>query len=122
MKLDILYIIVSVLLGALGQILLKRGMASFGSLTLSLDNLGVLLWRMATNPYVFLGLAVYVLSTIIWLIALSRVELSYAYPFAGLGYVVMLIASWILFAENITPLRILGSLTIIIGVWLISRS
>ena len=54
--------------------------------------------------------------------ALSRVDLSYAYPFASLGYVVMLVASWQLFNENISPLRLAGTLMVCLGVFLISRS
>ena len=59
---------------------------------------------------------------VFWLVALSRVDLSYAYPFASLSYVVMLTASWLLFNENITSLRLLGTVVIGLGVFLISRS
>jgi drug/metabolite transporter (DMT)-like permease len=77
---------------------------------------------MATNPYVVLGLSVYLCSTIFWLTALSRVNLSFAYPFASLSYVLMLIVSWQLFKEDISLLRLTGSLVIGFGVFLISRS
>jgi len=122
MNLAIVYILISVLGGAAGQVLLKKGMGSMGPLTLSLNQLGSILWRMATNPYVVFGLGVYMLSTIFWLTALSRVNLSYAYPFASLSYIVMLIVSWQLFKEDISFLRLMGSLVIGIGVFLISRS
>jgi drug/metabolite transporter (DMT)-like permease len=124
MKVDlsIVYILSSVLLGAVGQILLKKGMASMGPLTLTLNQLLPLLWRMGTNPYVFGGLAIYVSGTVFWLVALSRVELSYAYPFASLSYVLMLIASWLLFSEQISVVRLLGTVVIGLGVFLISRS
>jgi drug/metabolite transporter (DMT)-like permease len=122
MNLAIIYILISVLAGALGQILLKKGMGSMGPLTLSLDQVGGILWRIATNPYVVIGLMVYVFSTLFWLMALSRVDLSFAYPFASLSYVIMLAASWFLFHENITPMRLLGTGVICVGVILISRS
>ena len=118
----IIYIMISVVAGAIGQILLKKGMGSMGPLTLTLNQLGSVLWRIGTNPYVIVGLAIYVSGTVFWLTALSRVDLSYAYPFASLSYVIMLIASWLLFKENITPLRLLGSLIVCVGVFLISRS
>jgi multidrug transporter EmrE-like cation transporter len=54
--------------------------------------------------------------------ALTRVDLSYAYPFASLSYVLMLLASWQLFNENITIVRLLGSLVVMLGVFVISRS
>jgi drug/metabolite transporter (DMT)-like permease len=122
MTLAILYILVSVVAGAAGQVLLKKGMGSMGPLTLSIDQLGSILWRIGTNPYVVVGLAIYVTGTLFWLTALSRVDLSYAYPFASLSYVVMLIASWQLFNENITVLRLLGTLVVCLGVFIISRS
>ena len=122
MNLAIIYILISVLAGALGQILLKKGMGSMGPLTLSTDQVGGILWRIATIPYVVIGLLIYVCGTLFWLVALSRVDLSYAYPFASLSYVVMLAASYFLFHENITPMRLLGTGVICLGVILISRS
>lgn len=122
MSTAILYIMVSVLAGAIGQVLLKKGMGSMGPLTLSVNQLGSILWRMGTNPYVVAGLTIYLGGTVFWLTALSRVDLSYAYPFASLSYVVMLIASWGLFKENITPLRLVGTLVACVGVFLISQS
>lgn len=122
MTLAIGYILISVFAGAAGQILLKKGMSSMGAVTLSVDQLFNVLWRMGTNPYVVIGLAIYVTGTVFWLAALSRVDLSYAYPFASLSYIVMLVASWLVFSENITPLRLLGTLIICLGVFLISRS
>lgn len=118
----IVYILISVLAGAIGQVLLKKGMGSMGPLTLTLNQLASTLWRIGTNPYVIIGLAIYMGGTVFWLTALSRVELSYAYPFASLSYVVMLAASWLLFSENITSLRLLGTLVVCAGVFLISRS
>jgi len=116
------YILVSVLAGAVGQVLLKKGMSSIGPLTLSMSKLFSILWRMGTNPYVVGGLLIYVSGTVFWLTALSRVELSYAYPFASLSYVVMLAASWLLFREDISATRLLGTLVVGIGVFIISRS
>ncbi len=116
------YIMISVLGGAVGQILLKKGMGGMGPLTLSLGKLGELLWRMGTNPYVIAGLAIYVTGTVFWLVALSRVDLSYAYPFASLSYVVMLVAAWLLFKEDLSLMRLAGTAVVIFGVLLISRS
>ena len=122
MTLAIGYIMISVLAGAAGQILLKHGMVIIGEVTLSMDQTLAVLFRLATNPFVVGGLALYAGGTGFWLAALSRVDLSYAYPFASLSYVVMLLAAWMLFEEHITPLRLLGTLVVGIGVLLISRS
>ena len=69
-----------------------------------------------------IGLLIYVCGTFFWLAALSRVDLSYAYPFASLSYIVMIIGGWQLFGEKIDVWRILGSLAVMAGVILISRS
>jgi drug/metabolite transporter (DMT)-like permease len=122
MKIAIVYILISVLGGAAGQVLLKKGMSGIGPLTLTLDHLTGILWIFATNPYIVVGLGIYGLSTVFWLTALSHVDLSYAYPFASLSYIVMLIASRGLFDENISPLRLLGTIVVGLGVLLISRS
>lgn len=118
----ITYILISVVAGAVGQIMLKKGMSSIGAITLSFDQIFNILWRIGTNPYVMIGLVIYVVGVVFWLGALSRVDLSYAYPFASLSYAVMLVASWQLFNENITPFRLVGTLVVCLGVFLISRS
>lgn len=122
MNIAILYILISVLGSAMGQLLLKKGMNSMGPVTLSFNQLPSVLWQMATNPNVFVGLAIYLVGTVFWLAALSRVDLSFAYPFASFNYVVMLVASWMMFDEKITLSRLLGTVVIGIGVLLISRN
>jgi drug/metabolite transporter (DMT)-like permease len=122
MNVTIVYILISVLASAVGQVLLKKGMGGMGPLTLTTDQLWGILGRMATNPFVIAGLAVYGVGTVFWLVVLSRADLSYAYPFAALQYAVMLAAGWWLFDESITSMRLLGTLVVGIGVFLISRS
>jgi drug/metabolite transporter (DMT)-like permease len=122
MKIAITYILISVLASVIGQLLLKTGMNKVGSITLSASQFLSTSWKMATNPYVFIGLAIYLAGTVFWLAALSRVDLSYAYPFASLSYVVMLVASWMMFDEKITLGRLIGSVVIGLGVFLISRN
>jgi drug/metabolite transporter (DMT)-like permease len=121
MTLALAYILISVLAGAIGQILLKKGMGSLGPLTLSLDQFFNILWRIGTTPYVVIGLIIYVTGTLFWLMALSRVDLSYAYPFASLSYLLMLAAAWIFFNENITLMRLSGTMIICLGVFLVFR-
>jgi drug/metabolite transporter (DMT)-like permease len=119
---DILYIIIGVLASAVGQIILKKGMTSVGPVTLSFNQIGSVVVRMGTNPYVVFGLFVFLGATIFWLAALSRVDLSFAYPFVSLSYVVMLVASWLFLNEDISFLRLIGTLIVIVGVLLISQS
>jgi multidrug transporter EmrE-like cation transporter len=122
MSIAIAYILIAVLASATGQVLLKKGMGSMGALTLTMNQIANILFRIVTNPYVVVGLIIYVCGTVFWLAALSRVDLSYAYPFASLSYILMLLASWLLFNENITPARLFGTVVVGLGVFLISQS
>ncbi len=114
----LVYIVVSGLLGVVGQLLLKRALVSIGPLALRPETALTL----ALNPLVLVGLAVYVGGTFFWLLALSGVDLSFAYPFASLNYVYVLLASWLLLGEQPSPVRLIGVVAICVGVWAISRS
>ena len=67
LNMAVVYILASVLLGAVGQVLLKKGMSSMGAVTLTLNQLPATLWGMATNLYVVFGLLIYVTGTVFWL-------------------------------------------------------
>ena len=111
-----------VLLNASAQLLLKAGTNSVGVFEFSRDNLVPIGWKLATEPHIVGGLGCYVISVVVWIMALSRVEVSIAYPLLSVGYVVNAIAAWYLFGEAVTPLRLTGIGVIIIGVCLVARS
>ena len=111
-----------VLLNAGAQLLLKAGTNSVGVFEFSRDNLVPIGWKLATEPHIVGGLGCYVISVVVWIMALSRVEVSIAYPLLSVGYVVNAIAAWYLFGEAVTPMRLLGIGVIIIGVVLVTRS
>ena len=118
----LLLILSATLLGVVGQLILKHGMTQMGPLGVSVGQAPQLVWRMATSPFVVIGLLIYGGGTFFWLIALSRVDLSYVYPFASLSYVLIFFASWAMFHEQISLLRVAGMLVICVGVLLIARS
>ena len=117
---DILTIIlVGITLASLGQISWKWGMNIEGAVTkLDLDTL----MSMIMNPYVILGLVMYGLGTFCWLIALSRRDLSYVYPFIALTFIIVLLASKFLFNEDLPMLRIFGTLIVVFGILVIVRT
>jgi drug/metabolite transporter (DMT)-like permease len=121
MDIAIIYILISVITGAVGQVMLKKGMINLGPLSLSLKEIPAVIWKIAMNPFIVIGLAIYVGGILFWLVALSRVDLSFAYPFASLSYVLMMLASWIFLNETVTLYRVIGSLVIIAGVLIVSR-
>lgn len=112
-------ILLSVLLGAAGQILVK-----FGAVNLNFNNGNYLkiLLSILTNIPVISGIIVYGISFLIWIKVLSKVELSYAYPMVSLGYVLIVIFSYFILKENVTIIRVIGILVIIIGVVIVSKS
>lgn len=111
-----------VLLNAGAQLLLKAGTNSVGVFEFSRDNIVPIGWKLATEPHIIGGLGCYVISVVVWIMALSRVEVSVAYPLLSVGYVVNAIAAWYLFGEAVTPMRLTGIAIIIVGVWLVARS
>ena len=117
---DMLLIIVSVSLAALGQLLLKLGMIKVGRVS-SLASAPSMILNALLNPIVLSGLAVFGISALSWLVVLSRVKLSIAYPMVSLGYVAVVLFSWLIFKESVKPITIAGCLAIAVGVFLISR-
>lgn len=111
-----------VLLNAGAQLLLKAGTNAVGVFAFSSDNLVPVGWKLATEPHIVGGLGCYVLSVIVWILALSRVEVSIAYPMLSIGYVVNALAAWYLFGEAVTLTRIAGIGIIIVGVYIVARS
>jgi multidrug transporter EmrE-like cation transporter len=104
-------LLVGVLLNAMAQLLLKAG-----------TNAMPLGPRLAFEPHILGGLACYAISVVVWVIALSRVPVSIAYPMLSIGYVVNAIAAWQLLGETLTPLRLAGIGVIIVGVFMVARS
>ena len=115
-------ILLGVLLNAFAQISLKQGMRTIGHFAFSLENVLPIGTRVMLNPYVIAGLLCYVVSVIVWLLALSRVEVSYAYPLLSVGYIIAAFAGQILFQEALTPVRWAGIAVICLGVFLVTRS
>ena len=111
---------ISISLAIVGQLMMKQGMMMFGKFPVSklLINLLPILFQ----PYVFIGLICFCISSVFWLAVLSRIDLSLAYPMVSVAYVVTAIFAYFIFKENITLIRWLGILTICLGVFLVSRS
>lgn len=111
-----------VLLNAAAQLFLKAGTNATGVITLTpSDGLATIL-RLATVPPILAGLACYAVSVVVWILGLSRVPVSVAYPMLSLGYVVNALAAWWLLGEPVGAMRSAGVLLILGGVWLVARS
>lgn len=113
---------VAISLTVSGELLLKYGMNQHGVFGLSAGSIIPSLIRIFTNPFILAGFALIFSGSVFWLSVISRVELSYAYPMLSLGYVLTVVASWFLFSEQVTPIRIGGLVIICLGVFVVSRS
>jgi len=115
-------ILSGVLLNAMAQLALKQGMRSIGHFSFKLNSLISTAPAAALNPFILAGLGCYIISVVIWLLVLSRVEVSYAYPLLSVGYIVTALAGRLLFNEAMGITRWSGILVICLGVWLITRT
>jgi drug/metabolite transporter (DMT)-like permease len=107
-------LLISVGSATLGQIFFKKGVFLTGEITLKGSVIGELL-KLVFNPFVFSGLVLYVISTILWLIALSKTTLSFVYPFAALIFILVMLSARIVFLEPIPTLRYFGIALICLG-------
>jgi multidrug transporter EmrE-like cation transporter len=104
--------------------MLKKGMLTVGTLAFEggLSGLIATIFRIVFNPWVFLGLATFVISMASHLVVLSKVELSFAYPFLSLAYIVVAVYAYVVFKEDVNAWRVAGFGLICLGTLLIARS
>ena len=117
-----LFILISVAMSALAQIILKTGMSNLGiGASMAARRWGEAAWQVATNPWVMLGLSMYFLSALVWLMVLARVQVSFAYPFVGIGFILTMLMGWLVMGDAMSMQRVVGTLLIAGGVVLIAR-
>ena len=111
-----------VLLNAAAQLLLKAGTNAVGQFEFSAQNILPVGMKLAFEPHIAGGLACYVVSVAVWIVGLSRVPVSVAYPMLSVGYIVNAVAAWYLFGESLTAQKLAGIAFIVCGVFLVARS
>ena len=116
-------ILANVGMSAIAQLLLKLGMSS-EPVQYALDQGGTfdVVWIVATKWQVVGGLGLYALTAIVWLLVLARADLSFAYPFLGIGFIVTMLLGWMVLGETIGAARLIGTLLVASGVWLVASS
>jgi len=118
----LILILLDVLLNVTGQLSLKYGMSKIPNFSLSLSTLPPVFLKAATSLPVLFGLLCYGLGFMVWLIVLSKADVSYAYPLISLGYVLTAILAWVLLGEALSENRLVGIFIICCGVFLIARN
>ena len=115
-------VLTGVLLNAGAQLLLKAGTNRVGEFAFALDNLVPVGTKIVSSPFILGGVACYGVSLVVWILALSRVPVSIAYPMLSIGYVLNAVAAWALFGESLAAQKLVGIAFIVVGVFLVARS
>lgn len=115
-------IISGVLLNATAQLLLKAGTNAVGHFEFYASNIVPIGLKLAFQPYIMGGMACYAVSLVVWIMALSRVPVSIAYPMLSIGYVINAFVAWQWFGEALAAQKLLGIGFIVLGVILVTRS
>ena len=118
-----LLIMCSVLLSSIAQIVLKMGMSNPAVLS-AIQSASALqsIKAIAKNIYIIGGLGLYFASAAVWLLVLAKVDVSFAYPFVVLGFVVTMLLAFFISGEALTSAKIAGTLCIAIGVAIMAQS
>ena len=118
----VLIILVSVLLNCAAQLCMKKGMMDVGEISGGIQGMLIAFPSMISNLFLWISAVCYIVSILLWLIVLSKVDVSYAYPFLSIGYILSAVVGYLAFHESVAPIRVAGIVVICIGVILISRS
>jgi multidrug transporter EmrE-like cation transporter len=116
------FIFTGICLNAVAQLLLKAGTNAVGAIHLTAENWFATGVKLATQVPIIGGLSCYVLSVVVWIIGLSRVDVTIAYPLLSLGYIINAVGAWYFLGEAVSLQRVLAIVIIIIGVALLARS
>jgi|APSaa5957512535_1039671.scaffolds.fasta_scaffold62544_2 multidrug transporter EmrE-like cation transporter len=119
---NIAIIILSILMSSTAHVLLKKGMMTHALGTVSSDGIFGLVWAVGTNLWVMGGMLLHVSALVVWLWALSKVDISFAYPFLALGYVLVSAMAWFWLGEELSPMKILGMGIIIVGILVLAKA
>ncbi len=115
-------ILLAVIINVAAQMLLKVGMQKIGYFEFTAGNIWPVGLQVAQSVPIIIGMACYVLSVVVWMMVLSRAEVSMAYPLSSIGYVLVALAAWWLLDEGLTAMRVTGIFVIILGVYLVSKT
>ena len=115
-------IFAGVMLNAAAQILMKTGTNAVGHFEFSMENVLPIGLRLATEWHIVTAMFCYAFSVVVWILALSRVPVSIAFPMLSMAYVVNAIAAWYLLGEPFNPTKLIGMGVIILGVIILSRA
>jgi bacterial/archaeal transporter family protein len=120
---NLVMLAVLVITQVLGDIWLSQGMKQFGAITvLTPEGLLNLIGYLLTSPWILLGVSTLTFSMLIYLIAISRLDISYVLPIHAFSYVLNALMAWLILNEHVSGVRWLATILITVGVFIISWS
>ena len=121
MTMSYLYVLLTILLTVYGQIVIKWQVLKVGSLPQDTSEKILFMLQLLLNPWIVSALAAAFLASFFWMAASTKLQLSHAYPFMGLTFVVVMLASGFFFHEPITTLKVVGVALIVLGLAVASQ-
>ncbi len=114
---NLIYLFISIFLGAGGQVLLKYAVTRMGQVDLAWPQTINTIIHIFTNPWIITGVICFVSSMILWIKVISNMELSKAYPSVSLSYIIVFVFSILLFNETVSSGKIVGLILVSLGVY-----
>ena len=118
---NLFLIVLTVIINTTGQFVIKTGVNKIGRISFS-ESFVPTIFRALTNWVIIGGFVLYFISAVLWITILSRAQLSWAFPILSLSYVITVLISPLLLNETFSAQRLIGTLVIIVGVYLVSRT
>lgn len=115
-------IVLATVTAVASQFLFKKGMNQIGDINISLSNILELIKSIAKSPHIIIGLFCYGLAFIFWLFVLSKMKLSFVYPFTALNIVLVIVVSYFFLKEPISYIHIISIILICSGIFLLVKS
>lgn len=110
------------ILNTVAQVLLKTAMNHIGTFSFTLPNIVPVGIKIVTSPFIISGLFCYVLSVAVWLMVLSRNDVSMAYPLTSIAFILTALTACLFLGEHLSLIRVIGIFVIMLGIYLITHS
>ena len=121
MRVELVFLLVSIVLGSVGQVVLKYAVNGMGEINLNWPGVLNTLLRIFTNGWIVLGIFCFVTSMVLWIKVISDMELSKAYPSVSLSYLIVFFLSVALFKESVSSVKVAGIVLVSLGVYFLQR-
>ena len=116
------YIFGTVIFTVYGQLILKWRIARYGHLPEALYAKVVFLLKLLLDPFILSGFIAAFIASLFWMAAISKLDVSYAYPFMSSSFVIVFVLAALLFNEPVNTFKVLGLTLIMLGIFISSRA